>query len=90
MESSGKVWNSCSSFELYDEIATGKEMKQMQFLRELIDTCERQDRPRSGRRQDPRHFDLSTEQHPNSKMVARRFEVLHRRNCFKGVPEAPD
>jgi len=26
----------------------------------------------------------------NSKIVARRFEVLHRRNYIGGVPEAPD
>jgi hypothetical protein len=39
----------------------------------------------------PGHFGLAhKQQHPNSKNVARRFEVLHRRNCIRGVPRAPD
>src|SRR6202522_3580056 len=52
---------------------------------------ERQATPRAGTRSPPERLRSDAELHPNSKrLVARRFEVSHQRNCSEGVPQAPD
>ena len=51
----------------------------------------RQATPKAGTRSPPERLRSDAELHPNSKkLVARRFEVSHQRNCSEGVPQAPD